>query len=532
MSKASRAQSIAIAVMIAAFITAFAAVNFMGFEKFCTADMYEDTLVARLMWEQKTLFPSGWVFGNQFYVTATPVLAALFYGACSSINTAMALATTVMTALLAASFVWMVRPFASTRGIAAGLLALFCSAAAPDIVRAIEGQTMYLMCSYYAVYAVTYMFVLGDWLRERAGRYAGFINVPLVISAVLSFCAGMQSLRQTVIMALPLALCEAALWVADAVKEKRIAFPLRRRHTLRAFVVCIANLCGAAVIRLIDPPHFAMYGSGALNGWETVREKLGACVSAVRGAAGLGYLSGPDASLPIGLVGAGLTLCVIAAIALCVSGASKGGLRQAAAVSAVSIAVLFAVSALTDVYVRRIYFFVWYPLAAVCVTMLAEKLGKDVFKGAFIACICALAALNLYFGYLPCVRDALAPDVTNEAMASRWIEGEGYELVYGDWLTTCPIAARSDGAFIAGTWHDEVFSALRYINPLDIYGEEDNDRAVICLRDWNRDRAYELAERQGAGLTELARFGDIGIYRSTKQLMRVSDGEIRLPATE
>ena len=53
-----------------AFLIVFGIINFMGFEQFCVPDMYADTLVARLMWEEKTLFPRGFVFGNQLYVIA------------------------------------------------------------------------------------------------------------------------------------------------------------------------------------------------------------------------------------------------------------------------------------------------------------------------------------------------------------------------------------------------------------------------------------------------------------------------------
>ena len=65
--------------VIAAFLTVFSTINFIGFAWFCTPDMYSDTYVARLMWQEKTLFPESWVFGNQFYVCVTPVLAACFY---------------------------------------------------------------------------------------------------------------------------------------------------------------------------------------------------------------------------------------------------------------------------------------------------------------------------------------------------------------------------------------------------------------------------------------------------------------------
>ena len=53
--KHERAFSLIIILVLLAYFAVFAIVNFAGFAYFCNADMYEDTLVARLMWEQKTL---------------------------------------------------------------------------------------------------------------------------------------------------------------------------------------------------------------------------------------------------------------------------------------------------------------------------------------------------------------------------------------------------------------------------------------------------------------------------------------------
>ena len=84
--KQERTFSLIIILVLLAYFAVFAIVNFAGFAYFCNADMYEDTLVARLMWEQKTLFPANYIFGNQYYVIATPVFAALFYGRTGSMN--------------------------------------------------------------------------------------------------------------------------------------------------------------------------------------------------------------------------------------------------------------------------------------------------------------------------------------------------------------------------------------------------------------------------------------------------------------
>ena len=98
-------------LVLLAYLALYACADFGAFARLSTADMYEDTLAARLMWEEGTLFPRRYLFGNQFYVIATPVLAALFYGITGSMNNAMAIATTCMSLLLLLSLDWMLRPF-------------------------------------------------------------------------------------------------------------------------------------------------------------------------------------------------------------------------------------------------------------------------------------------------------------------------------------------------------------------------------------------------------------------------------------
>ena len=58
---------------ILAYLGVFALINLHTLDRFCNSDVYADMQVAKRMWEQKTLFPDGWIFGNQFYVIATPV---------------------------------------------------------------------------------------------------------------------------------------------------------------------------------------------------------------------------------------------------------------------------------------------------------------------------------------------------------------------------------------------------------------------------------------------------------------------------
>jgi len=184
----------ALILIICGYLAAFTLINFRGFTHFASADMYADTVVAKYMWQQKTLFPAGWVFGNQYYVVTTPVLSALFYGITGSVNLSMSIATSVMTALIILALIYAIKPFASRTQALVATLALMASIIAIDMGK-VEAQILFLMCSYYAGYLITLLVCWGVWLRAvRSARGRGY-DLMFALSVLLSFATGMQSMR-------------------------------------------------------------------------------------------------------------------------------------------------------------------------------------------------------------------------------------------------------------------------------------------------------------------------------------------------
>ena len=155
--------SLLAALALLAFLAVFAVLNFRYEQVFCDGDVYTDMALSREIWRQKSLFPSNWIFGNQYYVVATPVLAALFYGLTGSMNLAMGLATTVMGLLVLLSLDWMLRPFVRRRGHRLIALLMLCAAAmGTRLLLEPEGQLFFVMASYYACYLITLFLVFGD----------------------------------------------------------------------------------------------------------------------------------------------------------------------------------------------------------------------------------------------------------------------------------------------------------------------------------------------------------------------------------
>ena len=89
--------SIILTLLLFAFLGLVFYVNLSCNPDYYDGDIYNDINYAKEAWKAKSLFPKDWIFGNQTYVVATPVLAVLFYGITGNGFTAMAIASCIMT---------------------------------------------------------------------------------------------------------------------------------------------------------------------------------------------------------------------------------------------------------------------------------------------------------------------------------------------------------------------------------------------------------------------------------------------------
>lgn len=499
------AASLVFGAIALAYLLLCAVINFRGFTVFATPDMYSDTLIAKLMWEQKTIFPEGWVFGNQFYVFSTPVLAAGFYGITGGLNFSMALATETMTALILVSFWWMAKPYCSRAALFAGLLGIISVMVCPSAPDHLSGQLFYLMCSYYAGYLITLFVVCGAYMRLRTDSERALLTPSAIVSLLLSFAMGMQSIRQTAVMVLPLICVEAWRYIRD----RRFT-----RSTYFTIGVTAANLLGLAAIRLMHVPNVSIYGSFSATGstiWENISEGW-RCLLAI---VGLRNSEGAGAAVVV------YAVLLIACVASLPFHSRKKPLAMAAGTCALGIAASLAANMVIDLSMRSIYLFTWFPLAAIALVCLIDALKKFPWARAAVCLVFAVfSAMNLYSCYWPSVLKTLHGDDVVELAAAEFIVENDYDYLYAEWYYGSRVAVRTDGAVVAGTWHDNCCEVLGYINPQNIYSEADNSRAVYMVADAERDELYGRAAEVGAELTCVADFpGGLELYESTRQLM-------------
>lgn len=511
----------ALAVLVLlGFFAVFAVINFAGFARFAVTDMYEDSLIAKLIWDQKSLFPEGYVFGNQFYVFATPVFAALFYGITGSLNTGMALATAFMSALILLSFVWLLRPFVKSRlALLGALLALVSGVFVPHAVFAETGQLFFLMCSFYACYLINVFVVFGDYVRSLSGRSPR--PLALALSLVLSFCTGMHSLRQTCVLILPLLAFELLRAVVRRVRSGHF-FPTGcRMPLLRVLCYTAANLLGRLFMGLLDVPCQTIYNGRSVLDGASLSGKFRACWAAWRSVSGLDTVT--NSPHPVYLLLYCFFLLVLVWAAVLVLRSLKrgpGALAVCWLLCVVSLAAVAAASVVTSVNLRDIYLFMYFPLLALSFAIVLSAIRPRV-RRVLVLVMCLLAAGNLYLSYGSDAALALSDEPTPAQQVCQLALDGGYEYIYGSHNHSAPsVALWSDGKLIAGTWQDEViFKVTPYLNIQNIYSLDDYSRAIFVFLPSELELAHIETEGNGAKLTVLGVFGQYTVCSSSKQLL-------------
>ena len=517
--KQERTFSLIIILVLLAYFAVFAIVNFAGFAYFCNADMYEDTLVARLMWEQKTLFPANYIFGNQYYVIATPVFAALFYGLTGSMNTAMALATTLMSLLIVLSLGWMIKPYIKSRSTQlAVLLALAAAVYMPRIIESDEGQLFFVMASYYACYLITFFFLAGDYVRARTD--SSLRPAALAVSLVLAFCTGMQSLRQTCVSILPILAVEFISALRRLLAREKLWPKGRRMPLCRALGYTAANIGGVLLMKLLGVPNQSIYSDASVLDGTGLNGKLWRFIAASRTVSGFECVKNNGGFFVLMFVFFTALLIAAAVILLRKVKAAPEGIGAYWWLSVMSLLAVIAASFFTTVKLRAIYLFIYYPLLALSAAIVLERAAPKLRRALIIA-LCVLSAGNLYFSYGEDLRGALSEEKLVSEQICDYAVDNGYELLYGNISYLTPnAAAYSDGKLIAGCWeNDTIFHAIPYLNTRDIYRSTDYSRALFVFYKDEVDAAYSEAAGSGAVLTERTRIGNFVLCTSSQQLM-------------
>lgn len=393
-------------------------------------DIFPDAYLGRLMYEQKTLFPQNWVFGNRYFVLGTPVLAALYYGIFHDTVLSMAAASSTMMVLVLAIFVWALYPRVGKKGIAAGALCII-----GGIILGVRASTfkeglqvLYTMSSYYACYLIVILFTMGVFLRLRdSGKVPWW---QWLVCVLLNFAIGIHSVREMLLLNIPLVLVEGIDLISRMRKENfRDAFFSERYKILFAGLLFILNLLAIIVSHLIPAqvapainPGLNLQGAVILNQFLESSSNLTIIMGLQFPARGLKCYPLFAAALVIVSV-------VFYSLWLIVKKKDTGWMATFIKFCCISVfGVWFA--GVFILHTRPLYFFVYYLLATLCIMYLLRELkGKSLYNWLYAA-VLAIGAVSYVSHFLPDYLDYRKNDAKARAVAEEIVEKGDVDCIY------------------------------------------------------------------------------------------------------
>lgn len=510
-----------IGILVFMLVVCFGAIsllNFAAVPSFYDGDMYCDYRYAMEAWAHKSIFPEGWVFGNQLNAVSTPVLAAILYGSTNNMNFSMAMACVTMAILVVASFDWMMKAVMKdpeSRLLAIVLLvtiSLYCGRA----VHGNQGWTLlFSMCSYYAGYSITAFLAFGSYIRGILGIRDRRFAVMVAVACILSFGTGIQSIRQTAIMTVPILAVEFLRFCTMFQSWKKHRCPLWIASGIAA-----SNLMGLCYVRMREINQNEIFGPIELTSLADVKQAIVDCLAMIKD------LLGADHPEALFLLICFCIICMGSLVLICHNAAKERnyGILALTLLIGFSVLVIVAIDVVTTMYIRPRYYFMLYPLMSFLVACIHDKLNVKMKLPLF--------AFVIVFFCLSCVRNL--PDVCASAIRhkeedsfaiSEYLLENGFTTVYAEWNRGHDVAIASNGRIDTGYWYVEErpFEKVTHLCSLDIY-ERENDRCVyLFVGEDDAQIGRKVAESAGVELSLLNHFpeSDTYLYTAPVNLMQM-----------
>lgn len=455
-------------------------------------DMYSDAMNAKYMAQYGSLFPENWIFGNQLYVVATPALAAVLYHPLQNAVLAMGTASCVMTLAVLCSFLWCVAPFTSHKVKIVGCFCIiggtiFSSTAALDISGL---QVFYTMASYYACYLAGILFTSGIFLRILYGKPVSRCSV--FICTILNVALGMQSLREILVLNIPICLLSVFLYIFSIQirEDKRKALST----LLFGLSMLAAEILGYIIVIFLKKYGFIRQIDNLVHQSPYIISNLKAAVLVLLKYVGV-YTQEIDSIFSVYklICSYVLTGIVILAVTYIIK-------AKAQPLTPLHVMVLFCIISILSVIgagtlvieVRGIYYFVWYLLVAFSACLLYEKFSAENsgVRTVFLAFLVFIGTSNLFFNFHQEIA-SFSSDRAFYQEIEKKLEDEGIEYIYYDMYThfQAPrIAALSDDKIICcpvvpnstGT-EDDLFKIPVYLRADDWYKSDNYKHSCLLL---------------------------------------------------
>lgn len=451
-------------------------------------DMYTYAYEGRLMSESHSFFPPGWIFSNQYHIVSSPNLSALFYFLCHDAILAMACASTLNTLLIIATFFWCFHGAMGIWGLSSGLLCILGGIIfGNDAAEYVSGlQVLHTMASFYSCYMIGILLSLGVWLRLNDGKRVSPIIFILVYA--VNFALGMQSLREILILNIPIIVIESYSWVSDFVKNKKDFRQALRSPSLRfVFFLLLAEMWGDFFMSTLNVPTNPNISGISLNlSLSSLADNFWSSTKNLLRISGISLAADGVKNVPLSICALFIASVVLWSLLHIIRSKDSSLTAKAILFSFVSILCVYGVG-IFFMRTRDIYYFVYWLLSALCVAYVIEKIDIKYSKVA-IMMLAVISSLNYLYNFFPDYKSykqyANSLSVFTDSLVDK-----GIEVIYVD---ANPIfAAASHDKIVSQSFWLNIGAENNYLlsfSPSDknveIYDDNHYEKSLICFSNY------------------------------------------------
>lgn len=503
--------SILLTVVLLIFLGLIFYINLSCNPKFYDGDMHCDINYAKAAWEAKSIFPKNWVFGNQLYVFATPVLTALIYGITSDSLLSIGIASCIMTVLIVLSFNWMMKPLFTYNQRMCAFLAMvaFIFSKSSITFGTCGAQLFFTLASYYAPYLISAFITFGSYIRLMNKNIKKSDIIILILSVISSLALGIQSSRQTAVMALPLVACETLNIVINSIKRKKLSFS---KATIFTALIFFFNLVGLAISKILNIAQNHIYEESTAS--LSPKAIIANAVDNMKCVLDVFYPYQFSRLLAI-VLAYFLAAFIVGIFIFGFIKLVKSGFEDKADFSLILCFVLgvmsvFAVGCLGFIKIRTIYYFMIFPLLAVtCAYFLknVKHTAKPVYL--IIACLCVGLSIYHFHEENKIIKENTAPNAEHYQISNYLLENN-YNCIYSPFGKSTPITLAShdkiSSVFVSAKQFNEengspIFAPINYLCIKDEYLKFDNENTLYYIIKDEIDSSLSESQKLGATAT-------------------------------
>lgn len=449
------------------YIGIFAYLNLAKYTQHVDSDIAADAMLAREIWEEKTLTPDSWISSTERRIVGTPALSALFYGMSGSMVFSMGLACVIVGGFLLAAIAWTFRRCQiSCLGTATALLAL-CALPINGIRN--EGQLVpfvtlvwFLFADYYAMHCICLFLCIAFYLYLHENPLPATskerFRCALVWLLLLVFCTGLAlgGMRCLQVVILPLTVWEILLLFFESDHMSR-KIPKTR---WRASFFILSLLATGAMAKLYPSSvNYPVYLQDSGGMMDRLTHEVPASILECLGISGNCIVNSFPALMQLGIL-AVLMLVIYGLFFL--FGTDKNTQKprmntsQRMLIQALGTSFLFTVliETVTTAETAHNYFFVvWFVIISVLAVLITyfEKTAPGCAK-LIIGCVCLFAVCNFFYTYRHCI--TVKDNLQEYEEVISYMESEEIDHGYAEFWDASRICIMTDGDITMGHCYD------------------------------------------------------------------------------